>query len=176
MLLSPTVQTAVPSLPKPPAQESGAEMANAGVTGAVTNVEDAAQDTGLINSEPDNASAAEQAAPVAPVKAAPTSWANLFAKPASQSVKILNGANGTTSVNGDATEATTAGAVSGSNFSQANRSLLADAIQTFKVNNSNKATLVEPRGLVNTGNMCYMNSVCLAPPKPCLLPYSNPQS
>jgi ubiquitin carboxyl-terminal hydrolase 10 len=39
---------------------------------------------------------------------------------------------------------------------------LADVIRDFNVNNGGKLSFLEPRGLVNTGNMCYMNSVGVA--------------
>jgi ubiquitin carboxyl-terminal hydrolase 10 len=36
---------------------------------------------------------------------------------------------------------------------------LADVIKAFQVDSDSHFTFLEPRGLVNTGNMCYMNSV-----------------
>ncbi|KAF2104747.1 cysteine proteinase, partial [Rhizodiscina lignyota] len=36
---------------------------------------------------------------------------------------------------------------------------LADAIRAYNVNSGSKLSFIEPRGLVNTGNMCYMNSI-----------------
>lgn len=37
---------------------------------------------------------------------------------------------------------------------------LADALRQYSVQSDAKLAFLEPRGLVNTGNMCYMNSVC----------------
>ena len=37
---------------------------------------------------------------------------------------------------------------------------LADALKQYSVQNDTRLSFLEPRGLVNTGNMCYMNSVC----------------
>jgi ubiquitin carboxyl-terminal hydrolase 10 len=37
---------------------------------------------------------------------------------------------------------------------------LADVLASFSVESEKKVTFLEPRGLVNTGNLCYMNSVC----------------
>lgn len=39
---------------------------------------------------------------------------------------------------------------------------LADALKGYRVNSGAKLNFLEPRGLVNTGNMCYMNSVSLS--------------
>lgn len=36
---------------------------------------------------------------------------------------------------------------------------LADALTSFSVESEKKVSFLEPRGLVNTGNLCYMNSV-----------------
>ena len=38
---------------------------------------------------------------------------------------------------------------------------LADALRQYSVNSGALLNFLEPRGLVNTGNMCYMNSVSL---------------
>lgn len=37
---------------------------------------------------------------------------------------------------------------------------LADVLASFSVESQKKVAFLEPRGLVNTGNLCYMNSVC----------------
>lgn len=36
---------------------------------------------------------------------------------------------------------------------------LADALTSFSVNSEKKISFLEPRGLVNSGNLCYMNSI-----------------
>jgi ubiquitin carboxyl-terminal hydrolase 10 len=36
---------------------------------------------------------------------------------------------------------------------------LADVLASFSVDSEKKVSFIEPRGLVNTGNLCYMNSV-----------------
>jgi ubiquitin carboxyl-terminal hydrolase 10 len=36
---------------------------------------------------------------------------------------------------------------------------MAEAVRAFAVNTAEKVSFITPRGLVNTGNMCYMNSV-----------------
>ena len=40
-----------------------------------------------------------------------------------------------------------------------------EALGDFSVHSERKICFLEPRGLVNTGNMCYMNSVSSASPK-----------
>ena len=47
-------------------------------------------------------------------------------------------------------------------LAQSKAGSLADALSSYSVkesSNSAKVAFLEPRGLVNTGNMCYMNSV-----------------
>lgn len=70
----------------------------------------------------------------------------------------MNGADG---VNDDSADATNN--FPGSAFSKSNVNSLAEAIQSYVVENNGKLDFLEPRGLTNTGNMCYMNSV-----SPCL--------
>ncbi|KAG6053594.1 hypothetical protein E4U17_004565 [Claviceps sp. LM77 group G4] len=82
-----------------------------------------------------------------PVKVAPSSWAKLFA---SSDVSAGKGA--------DSETATSMGG-SGSNLSPAHKSSLAEVIRSFRVDSNRRVSLIEPRGLINTGNMCYMNSV-----------------
>jgi ubiquitin carboxyl-terminal hydrolase 10 len=83
-----------------------------------------------------------------PKPAAPKSWAELLrskAAPAAlQTPAVSNGV-----------------ATNGAAAPQSNS--LADALATFSVLSDKKVTFLEPRGLVNTGNLCYMNSVCHSP-------------
>lgn len=44
-------------------------------------------------------------------------------------------------------------------FSKSNASSLAEALADFRIASGQKLAFLEPRGLINTGNMCYMNSV-----------------
>lgn len=101
--------------------------------------------------------AASEAAP-AP-RAPPTSWANLFAKTPVAAVVNINGEN---DVAGGADGASNADGSQGVITSppKAATNSAADAIRTFKVGGADKQNFfLEPRGLINTGNMCYMNSV-----------------
>lgn len=96
-------------------------------------------------------------APAPAVKAPPSSWANLFARPSARAPVNGSAVNGANGVNGDSADATNN--FPGSAFSKANVNSLAEAIQSYVVENNGKLDFLEPRGLINTGNMCYMNSV-----------------
>ncbi|KAM0453447.1 hypothetical protein ACHAPV_006229 [Trichoderma viride] len=142
----------VPVLPKhgPKPETASQEKAN----------EDAAkpngQDTVAAESNEANPDAADEA-PAPAVKIPPSSWANLFAKPLARAPVNGSGVNGANGVNGDSTDAINN--FPGSAFSKSNVDSLAEAIQSYVVENNGKLDFLEPRGLINTGNMCYMNSV-----------------
>ena len=90
--------------------------------------------------------------------AAPTSWANLFAKKASAAPAAQPGPNGSAAVNGLAAYGT-----NGTNpFPKSNTNSVAEAISTYRVRNSGQVAFIEPRGLYNSGNMCYMHAVLQA--------------
>lgn len=85
-----------------------------------------------------------------PTKPAPKSWADLVRTKAQP--KTSNGSkiqdNGIAQSNGFTTSKVTS---------------LAEALSSYNVDevkDDAKISYLEPRGLVNTGNMCYMNSVC----------------
>ncbi|GKT44916.1 putative ubiquitin carboxyl-terminal hydrolase 8 [Colletotrichum spaethianum] len=103
------------------------------------------------------------AQPADPVKTAPKMWSGLFAAGTAAAA-----AKGQPNANGPVTPAATNGATTNgdgavnggaSSFSAGNTNSLAAAIQDFRVGNPAKVQFIEPRGLINTGNMCYMNSV-----------------
>lgn len=80
---------------------------------------------------------------------APKSWANLFKGTASASVSTTNAPNTNVS------QSDLAGG-----FSKSNNESLAAALFSYSATKvDGKFSFLEPRGLVNTGNMCYMNSV-----------------
>lgn len=83
----------------------------------------------------------EQTKPTTPPKPAPPkSWADL--------VRSKQAANASSAkVNGTATNGVPKSAS------------LTDALRQYDVQNDVDHSFLEPRGLVNTGNMCYMNSV-----------------
>lgn len=78
-----------------------------------------------------------------PPKPAPKSWADL--------VRRNNP--------GAATAAATNGVTLTNGASLPKSASLADALRQYSVDTDRKLAFLEPRGLVNTGNMCYMNSV-----------------
>ncbi|KAI1467881.1 cysteine proteinase [Daldinia caldariorum] len=102
-------------------------------------------------------------APV-PVKAAPKLWTGLFsrttsaASPSTSAAGTGSGTGVTTNNASDGNALGNGGAGVGS-FIKANTSSLAEALRAFRVGGGQKISFLEPRGLINTGNMCYMNSV-----------------
>lgn len=78
-------------------------------------------------------------------KEAPKSWAELVRRQTSQKPE----ANVTLNDN-----------ASGTNGASIQKSgSLGHVLQSFSVSSDSKISFLEPRGLINTGNMCYMNSV-----------------
>lgn len=111
--------------------------------------------------QPDAASTPNTIEPAAspispPQKPAPKSWAELV-RTSAQKAPQKGGkveANGTTRANG---------------FTSSKVTSLAEVLNSYKVDeirNDTRVTFLQPRGLVNTGNMCYMNSVCGHPSIP----------
>lgn len=78
-------------------------------------------------------------------KPAPKSWADLVKRNAPSK----------------ASTATPNGAVMTNGAALPRSASLADALKQYSVENDRKLAFLEPRGLVNIGNMCYMNSVRL---------------
>jgi ubiquitin carboxyl-terminal hydrolase 10 len=107
-------------------------------------------------SEPQQDNAQSAPAP-APVKQKPSSWAGLFNKRAAASGAPP--ATGQAETDGAAAEGADASPNGSSHFAQSIKSSLGEALQAYRVGKPDKISLLEPRGLVNNGNMCYMNSV-----------------
>lgn len=101
-------------------------------------------------STPEVPSVTEETPRASPPKpAAPKSWAELLrAKNAPALAQLPMPSNGVVSA------PTVEPTVSKSNS-------LADVLASFSVDSEKKVTFLEPRGLVNTGNLCYMNSVSI---------------
>ena len=79
-----------------------------------------------------------------PPKATPKSWAELLrSKNAAATSQAPPSPNGVPPTNGVAPKSNSLG----------------DALASFSVDSDKKLSFLEPRGLVNTGNLCYMNSV-----------------
>lgn len=104
-----------------------------------------------------NGTSVEEDKTAAPsVKSGPKTWSGLFAGAAAKSVpgSMASGVNGTTLIDGAGSES-----MGQPGFAKTNASSLAEALRAYRVGISEKIAFLEPRGLVNTGNMCYMNSV-----------------
>ncbi|OAQ90356.1 ubiquitin C-terminal hydrolase [Purpureocillium lilacinum] len=150
----------VPALPRPTSKSSSLDGKTQDLDKQSTgdNVEHSTNGTAP---EPNHVADTGNAptSPASPqAKAAPTSWAKLFAQSAHKGSSASPAVNGTSSAaNGGESEAP--GAVPGSTFSKSNASSLAEAIRAYRVDNGDNISFLEPRGLINTGNMCYMNSV-----------------
>lgn len=155
-----TVKSATPTkpalplmpIPKPATKLSPQQAATETVTS--TADKDANAEKGESPAAAPEAQAAEDTPAPAPAPK-PTSWAKLFAAKQQQAA-AANGNSPGSSVSGDVPNGTSGVA---STFSKNNTSSVAEAIRAYKVNSGGKTSYIEPRGLINTGNMCYMNSV-----------------
>lgn len=108
--------------------------------------------------QPDAANGLNTIEPAAPTisppqKPAPKSWAELVRTSAQNTPQNGGKAegNGTTHSTG---------------FNNSRVTSLTEILSTYKVDeirDDTRVTFLQPRGLVNTGNMCYMNSVCSYP-------------
>lgn len=145
----------VPAIPNLPLPSRASKQASIAVTSDVVNgapsnadhlanaVETAAKVNAVENGDPVETLSSP------PVKAAPKSWADL--------VRTM-GQNSTAKT----AQATFDSAPKTDTFVPGKAGSLADALSSYSVKDSNenaKIAFLEPRGLVNTGNMCYMNSV-----------------
>jgi ubiquitin carboxyl-terminal hydrolase 10 len=144
----PVIRPAVPAVT--PSKQPIPITTKAGSPLPATNVpdkEDAVQDADRRAAEPLDASPKPSAVPVA--KLAPKSWADLVRS---------NTPQGSSAASSNSLAIPAANSTSAASKSHA----VADVIRDFNVNHGGKLAFLEPRGLVNTGNMCYMNSVGIA--------------
>lgn len=113
-------------------------------------------------SEDANGTAEVQTPDPAQVSAAPAKprlWAGLFSKAGTAAASTSSAATASQALtNGSAADGSAVAPAVGS-FARANASSLAQALQAYRPSAPEKLAFLEPRGLVNTGNMCYMNSV-----------------
>ncbi|KAK4249067.1 hypothetical protein C7999DRAFT_39765 [Corynascus novoguineensis] len=150
----------VPALPKPSPRESKsaapAEKDLAKTQATVVPVEQATESAKPAGGSTDGNAEAVQPAPA---WSKPKLWTGLFSKPggiAASTSSAAAAAQGQT--NGVTAEGLAAVAGTGG-FAKANASSLAQALQAYRPGTPDRLAFLEPRGLVNTGNMCYMNSV-----------------
>jgi ubiquitin carboxyl-terminal hydrolase 10 len=145
-----TTKPAVPLIPiKPAKPTSAASTTQKSVKSPPAEKPQAKSVDELAAPVTEAASAEEAPKPAAP--AAPKSWAELLraknaaAAPQAQTQPQSSATtNGTTSTNGPVAPKSNS---------------LADVLASYSVDAEKKVSFIEPRGLVNTGNLCYMNSV-----------------
>lgn len=146
---------AVPNLPlaSRPSKRASISATSEVINGAPSNADhlaNAVEIAAKFNAEESEASAKSvETITSPPIKAATKSWADL--------VRTMgqNTTARTAQVSSDSAAQT-------NGFVPAKAGSLADALTSYSVkeNNENaKIAFLEPRGLVNTGNMCYMNSI-----------------
>ncbi|RYP17378.1 hypothetical protein DL765_004578 [Monosporascus sp. GIB2] len=167
----PTSRAAVPAVPVLPAVPKASTKETKTATSEKTLPDQQQTSQGPTSDKPadDAPPPAEKLQPEAkaevapaPAKARPKLWAGLFANPTPTGAPAATGTGtgsaAAGSVNGDPLGGAS-GAVAGAGFAKANASSLAEAIRGYRVGGGHKIAFLEPRGLINTGNMCYMNSV-----------------
>lgn len=150
----------VPALPKASSKETKPSVAPAKTQAAVTPAEQPAE---AAKPAGENVNGSAEAAQPAPAWTKPKLWAGLFAKSGSSAASTsaaAAAAHGQT--NGNVAEGSTTVPGPGG-FAKANANSLAQAVQAYRPGTSDRLAFLEPRGLVNTGNMCYMNSVSTTP-------------
>ncbi|KAI0881793.1 cysteine proteinase [Annulohypoxylon maeteangense] len=156
----------VPVMPKASSKEATSSSAETKTSEEKQSLPEATAEAPATESSPEDSQVeVKPESTPAPVKAAPKLWTGLFARSAPN--PSSTGAPGTGSA---VTGATTTGAVpdgtvqsngsvSVGSFAKSNASSLAEALRAYSVSGDRKIAFLEPRGLINTGNMCYMNSV-----------------
>lgn len=146
---------AVPNLPlaSRPSKRASISAASEVINGAPSNADhlaNAVETASKVNAEESEDSAKSvETVTSPPIKAAPKSWADL----------VRNMGQNTTA---RTAQVSSDSAAQTNGFVPAKAGSLADALTSYSVNENNenaKIAFLEPRGLVNTGNMCYMNSV-----------------
>ncbi|RDA94239.1 hypothetical protein CP533_0567 [Ophiocordyceps camponoti-saundersi (nom. inval.)] len=152
----------LPAVPRPLSKPSSADKQIDTKEQATDVSKDSASDdpassTTTIDT-PGSGAAASPAVSPPPPRPAPTSWANLFSKSSVKEPPTVAVPNGANPVNGSLLPSAATPTPS-TNFPKPNANLLAEAIRAYHVGGIDSISFLEPRGLINTGNMCYMNSV-----------------
>ncbi|KAL1967296.1 hypothetical protein VTN77DRAFT_3342 [Rasamsonia byssochlamydoides] len=132
-----------PSTPRPPSKETPAQTSSA-TSDSVVATDNSVMET--VKGEPAESTAAPAEKPPSPPRAAPKSWADL--------VRSKSQPRGASQVAGASAEAGGLSVPRSESLVDVLNSLGPDVDQYGE-----KIAFLEPRGLVNTGNMCYMNSV-----------------
>ncbi|KAK3296763.1 uncharacterized protein B0H64DRAFT_108683 [Chaetomium fimeti] len=151
----------VPALPKASPKET---KASARVEKSATEPKPAVatsdeQQAESVKPPAESMNGAAEAVQPAPAWSKPKLWAGLFSKPGGAVASTSSaGAVAQAEANGSTAEGPAVVPGAGS-FAKANASSLAQALQAYRPSAPDRLAFLEPRGLVNTGNMCYMNSV-----------------
>ncbi|KAI1081377.1 cysteine proteinase [Whalleya microplaca] len=173
--VKPTSRAAVPAVPILPVRPKASPKETRGAPSAEVKSSDGKPATpqtaadkpagdAVASTEATGAEAKPEPAP-APVKTAPKLWTGLFAQaaPAASPAGVAGTGSSSTevAVSGAAADGTAPanGNVGTGSFTKSNTSSLAEALRAYSVTGSQKIAFLEPRGLINPGNMCYMNSV-----------------
>ncbi|KAI0414071.1 hypothetical protein F5X98DRAFT_259471 [Xylaria grammica] len=151
----------IPAMPKTSPRELAKCPAESGETATPTGAD---QSDG---SQPP-ARTAEAKPEIEPTPVQPTRlWSQLL-KEKAPTATASNGPSNSRSTATDSGAPSSDAAIMGNglsgpgSFAKSNTSSLAEALRDYQVSNDHKVAFLEPRGLVNTGNMCYMNSVLQA--------------
>ncbi|KAI0196970.1 cysteine proteinase [Astrocystis sublimbata] len=153
----------VPILPKMSPKETRTPTATTETSSTSVSSHGAPQQS----AEDGQASSIAEPVAAQPVKSGPKLWSNLFQNKGHSVTRpegAVNTGFGATASGMPASDPTAAGnglAGPGS-FAKSNTSSLAEALRDYQFTSGHKIAFIEPRGLVNTGNMCYMNSVLQA--------------
>ncbi|TKA25981.1 hypothetical protein B0A50_05493 [Salinomyces thailandicus] len=133
----------IPSAPKAKTSSPATEQPGAQVVPADAGPTSTQEGPEAPVAAADQAAEQQETAKATPSKPAPKSWADLVrtrAAPGSQAAK----ANG---------------AAAGNGMQLPKSASLTEALGQYSVHSDAPLSFLEPRGLVNTGNMCYMNSI-----------------
>lgn len=143
-----TTKPAVPLIPIRSAKApSAASTTQKSIKSPPPNQQDSSNTDSTPTAAPETDVSAEETPKGSPPKpAAPKSWAELLrAKAAPAAIQPPVIPNGVVAP------------VTGPTAPKNNT--LADVLASFSVDSAKKVSFLEPRGLVNTGNLCYMNSI-----------------
>lgn len=151
-----TIVPAIPNLPIPSRAPKAASPSGASDAVKTISQPNAHHPTNAVSEVNGRSVSTDLSAPenieLPPTKAPPKSWADLV-RTVGQPSTIK------------ATQVNSGPAVQADGFLTTKTASLADTLNSYSVKQSRegiKLSFLEPRGLVNTGNMCYMNSVCPA--------------
>ncbi|KAI0974066.1 hypothetical protein F4678DRAFT_396354 [Xylaria arbuscula] len=159
-----TARTAVPAVPVIPAMPKANPKEPKAPSGSHSQNDSHSQPS----SQTTQTGPEVEPTPVSPIQPPkPVTWASFFKNtpPATVPSNGLSNSVSTVAAPGASPSDATAvrnGLSGPGSFAMSNASSLAEALRDYQVSNGHKIAFLEPRGLVNTGNMCYMNAVLQA--------------